>query len=499
MRSLLFALLLLPLAIFSKPIRYEITPLLRDGSLRLQVRVWFEGDANGATRLTVPTRFGNAEHLFRSIQHFACTTPGSQLRFDADSAFVTVEHAPKQAIRLYYEVAQDFPGENISDDHIYRPILQPSYFHILGRALFIAPLWDVGYDVTLEWHHFPVEWVLHNSFGTGVRSQQFSFSNLRWLESVFVGGDYRTMKTEVHGQDVWLAIRGRDWSFDDDALLTMLRQIVEVQRDFWQDFDLPFYTVTLTPLAPLPSTASGPIYEWSRAAYFGVAVINSFTAFATPFKSQSERDLCYLFHHELMHNWIGWQIRCGTGPSDMRMAWFSEGFTEYFALRNMLKGEFITPDKYVEELNRRFFGGLYRSPKREASNCAVADSFFKCPHLERLPYLRGCVFAFFLDNAIKAKSAGKAGLHDLMLDFLEYYQRPDKNLSGHFDFFIETCSDYLLQDVEPHFEKFIQEGKMIPADAFVLPPYFKMEVNNDGAPFFWLDKDVAGWEEGLKQ
>jgi predicted metalloprotease with PDZ domain len=206
-----------------------------------------------------------------------------------------------------------------------------------------------------------------------------------------------------------------------------------------------------------------------------------------------------LFHHELMHNWIGCKIRNGGQPNDMQMAWFSEGFTEYFALKNMLKGGFVTTEQYMDRLNDRFFDGLYHSPKREAPNHAVADSFFIAHDFERLPYLRGCVFAFFLDNAIKAGSNDRRDLHDLMLDMLEYYQRSDRDLLSNFDFFLETCSDYLQKDVAPFYQTHIQKGKLIPADAFMLPPYLKMEVDDEGSPFVSLDKSVAGWENGIRE
>jgi predicted metalloprotease with PDZ domain len=499
MRCLVFVLLLFPLAGFSKPVRYEISPLLRDGPMRLQVRVWFAGDADGETELAIPTQFGNADKLFRCIQNLACTTSGCRLRIDADTLFATLEHAPGQELQLSYEVIQDFTGQSVPEANAFRPVLQPGYFHILGNTLFIAPKWNEAYDVTLEWLGFPANWLLHNSFGSESATQHFTFQNLRWLESVFVGGDYRLHEADVQGKPVWLAIRGDDWGFADDSLFSMLQRTVALQRDFWDDFAMPYYTVTLTPLAQRPPVSSGQVLVSTRLAYLGTGLTNSFAAFATPHKSLGVEDLYHLFHHELMHHWIGCKIRSGGQPNDMQMAWFSEGFTEYFALKNMLKGGFVTPEQYMDRLNGRFFDGLYHSPKREASNRAIADSFFVNHDFERLPYLRGCVFAFFLDNGIKAGSNSRRALHDLMLDLLEYYQRSDRDLLSNFDFFLETSSDYLQKDVEPLYQTHIQEGKLIPADTYMLPPYLKMEVDEEGSPFFWLDKSVAGWEHGIRE
>lgn len=489
MRPLLFVFLLLcPHAGFSKLLRYEISPSFGVNSLRLQVRVWFAGDADGTTDLAIPTQFGGAEHLFRSIQHFTCLTPDVRLQINSDSTSATLTHAAGQELALFYEVAQDFEGANATEKTTYRPILQPDYFHFLGNAFFIAPRWNEGYEVTLEWKNFPPNWLLHNSFGSKSATQHFSHKSLYWLQSVFVGGDYRIVQAEVEGRTICLALRGHEWGFEDDTLFSLLRKIVATQRDFWEDFEVPCLTVTLTPLA---------VSAASEMAYVGTSLTNSFTAFATPHPEQDLKNLCCLFHHEMMHHWIGSQIR--SGCQNMQLAWFIEGFTEYFTLKNMLSGGFITPDQYVERLNGEVFDDLHRSPKREVPNSVIADSFFKCPYLEKLPYSRGCAFAFFLDNSIKSASNGQQNLHFLMLELLEYYQRPGRDLLNNFDFFLETCSEYLKTDAGPFYQEHIEKGKLIPADEFILPPYLKMEVNEEGKPFFWLDKSIASWEKSLKE
>ena len=233
----------------------------------------------------------------------------------------------------------------------------------------------------------------------------------------------------------------------------------------------------------------------TRISYLGTGLQHAFAAFATPHKLLEVKDLHHLFHHELMHDWIGYRIRNGCAANDMQLAWFSEGFTEYFALKNMLKGGFVTAEQYVDRLNERIFRGLYRSPLRETPNSVVATDFFLDPDVEALPYQRGCVFAFFLDNAIKTGSAGQRNLHGLMIDLLDYYDLPGRDLHGNFDFFLDICAEYLQQDMEMLYRKHILAGQLIPAVAFALPPYLKMEADENGAPFFWIDKNVAGWEQ----
>ncbi len=500
MPRLLFVLLpIFPFYLFSRPVRYEVAPLFRGDELRLQVCMWFAGDADGETHLLLPGQFGPADKLFRCIRNLGSGSAGCRLKVAADTLSATLQHAPGQEIKLCYEVVQDFAGANPGEKDVFRPILQAGYFHVLGQVLFLAPRWPGGYEVTLTWKNFPADWVLYNSFGAQATTQHFSASGLRWLESVFVGGDYRAYRTAVQDRPVWLVVRGRDWGFRDDSLLTMLERTVASQRNFWQDFDLPEYTVVLTPLAMRPAMSSGAGVSSVSLFNAGAGLTNSFTAFATPHPGSGTADLCHLFHHEMMHDWIGGRIRSGTGPEDMQLAWFSEGFTEYLALKNMLSGGFITAAQYIDLLNGRVLDGLYRTDRREAPNRTIADSFFVDSDIARLPYLRGCAFAFFMDNAIKAGSSGRRHLHGLMLDLLEYYQRPGRSLNDNFDFFLETCSGHLERDMAPLYEKYIVQGRLIPVEAFTLPPYLKMEAGEAGVPVLHLDRSVERWESSLKQ
>lgn len=494
MRALLFvSASLLSFSVFSRSLHYEISPLFGGETLRLQVNLRFAGNTGGETELAVPTQFGGAGHLFRCIRDLRCTTPGARLRIDADTLFATLVHRAGEELTLSYTLVQDFPGSAVEGDRAFRPLLQASYFHVLGNTLFVAPKWNETYEVSVDWRGFPPGWRLHGSVAPGETPRHFASPDLRWLESVFAGGDYRLHRAEIRGKPLWMAVRGREWGFSDDSLFSMLVRTVTLQREFWQDFDAPFYSVVLTPLASRPVAAAGQVFVSTRISYLGTGLQHAFTAFATPHKLLEVKDLHHLFHHELMHEWIGGRIRNGCAGNDMQMAWFSEGFTEYFALKNMLKGGFLSAEQYMDRLNERIFRGLYRSPLREAPNSMVAARFFLDPEVETLPYQRGCVFAFFLDNAIKAGSAGQRNLHGLMIELLAYYDLPGRDLHGNFDFFLESCADYLKQDAEMLYRKHIVSGQLIPATAFALPPYLKMETDENGAPFFWLDKTVNGW------
>ncbi len=500
MRTLLIVLLLLsPAAIFCQAVRYEISPVFQENNLtRLSVRVLLRGEADGDTEFALPNQFGAASQLSDCIQNLTCPTQGCTLLVNRVLHSAVVQHPPSADIELRYEVVQDFEGSDVTKDNAFRPMVQPTFFHILGSGLFAAPLFgDNSCELTLEWKGFPQNWLIHNSFGSQELKQRFQYAKTRLLEAVYVGGDFRVLRAEVQNHPVFLAIRGSDWAFSDRELLDLLQKTVEAQRNFWEDWDIPYYTVTLMPLAQLrPVMLSGGQMQ-TTVEYLGTGLRNSFAAFATPAPNIKVGDLLHLFHHELMHDWIGGKIRSGGGLNNMQFGWFSEGFTEYFAMKNMLAGGFISTEKYVKTLNEGFFKNLYTSQVGELPNSEIVLHFFKDTAMEALPYKRGFVFAFYLDNAIEQASGGQHGLRDFMLDLLTYYSAPNRDLLSNFDFFEQKLAEYLNSEAEGLIQKHIIHGKRIAPEAFVLSKYWHMETDTDGTPVLRLNTAANGWEKGV--
>lgn len=497
---MLFVLLLSPFAIFCQTIRYEISPVFEEGNLtRLSVRLSVRGEADGTTEFAMPNTFGSAQNLSNCIQNLICPTQACTLLVNHALHSAMVKHPPSAEFELRYEVAQDFESDEVTASNAFRPLIQPSFFHVLGSGLFVAPLFgDNSCAVELQWRSFPHNWMIHNSFGSQQLAQHFQYGKARLLEAVYVGGDFRVLRTEVRNRPVLLAIRGDEWSFSDEDLLAMLQLTVTAQRNFWEDWDIPYYTVTLMPLAQLRPVMSAGGQTRTTVEYLGTGLRHSFAAYVTPAPWLGVPDLQHLFHHELMHDWVGNKIRSGSGLNDMRFGWFSEGFTEYFALKNMLAGGFISAEKYVETLNKEFFAQLYTSQIGESPNSKIALDFFTDSEMEALPYKRGFVFAFYLDNAIVSVSGGERDLRDFMLDLLAYYSLPHRDLFSNFDFFEQKLGEYLQSDARALIQKHIHEGKRIAPEAFVLPEYWDIETDAEGTPVLRLNTGVAGWEKGIR-
>jgi predicted metalloprotease with PDZ domain len=478
------------------PINYEIN-YQNENLPSLQIKLQFTGDADGETEIALPNNFGSTQKLHRCFQQIYCSDSGTSLYFDLDTLFLRIYHSPNKKLTLTYKVIQDFKNKKLNPMLASRPIVQSDYFHILGNSLFLLPTGTDNHDITIDWKSFPIDWKLHNSLGKQQSTQHFHGNASKLFESVFVGGDFRILEAKVMNRPIYLAIRGNNWSFQDVELLEMLQKTVTTQRTFWDDFDIPFYSVTLI---PIEQNLNNEDYSDQDIYYLGMGLTNSFATFASPTKSMKVSSLYHLFNHEMMHDWIGTKIRNGGQNNDMQYAWFSEGFTEYFAYKNMYAAGFINADEYTKILNEDFFKAYYQSPKIAAANSQIQKEFFNNQDIYTLPYKRGCLLAFYLDNAIKHDTRNQHNLHDFLLEMLDNYYENDQTLTENFDFFVKNLEKYMKnRNIAKFIQTHIFEGQAYDPNTFVLPGFWTIVVGNDGIPTLSLNKSAKNWDGELSK
>jgi predicted metalloprotease with PDZ domain len=169
----------------------------------------------------------------------------------------------------------------------------------------------------------------------------------------------------------------------------------------------------------------------------------------------------------LMHRWIGGKIE---NAAEEKQYWFSEGFTEYFTLKNSLRYGFIDADEFVRELNDNFTFPHYASPKRLAPNDSLTyDNFWNGgKEWEKLPYRRGCLYAFYLDNQLRETSGGSKNLDGYMrLLLADISKYPGRKLDH--AYFLKTLEPYLGKKAKKEFKKFIEKGELIDFTKTKLP------------------------------
>jgi predicted metalloprotease with PDZ domain len=447
-----------------------------------RVTIAFRGDTSGTTMLNLPNEWGGQSELFKSLRELRSENATIT---DTDKPYVkSLKHRPGQPITVSYLIAQDYQGPYRNAVR-YRPVATAEYIHWIGNTVFAVPAWDDSAQVTaeLDWRNFPSSWTIANSFGVSSRKQRFNGRLGDFLSGLFVAGDFRVSRTEAAGEPVYVAIRGI-WNFKDSDLTAMISRVIDSQRRFWKDGSQKRYLVTLVQMDEGPNSSS----------FGGTGLTDSFALFSTPNATVS--GLRGLLSHEYSHNWI--PMKMGRMPDpEQSLYWFSEGFNEFYNYRHLVRSGIITRQEFVDEYNRNI-REFYRLPTRTEPNERIVKDFWNDQFVQRLPYLRGLLFATNLNAAIERASGGKHSLDDAMFEiYRSKGAAPDAKLS--FEFLAAVFGRYLGADPTQLMKRHLIDGELVApedgalGDGIVLE-YESMDVFELGFDFdkFANDRVVTG-------
>lgn len=467
MKTIFFATIvcLTPLFGNAQTLKYTIKPIQVVGKPRLQVTVQFTGADSGISYLNYQdNQFGEPNQM--NFLVLGPQLPGVLIEKEPDSNRLVVRHKPGAYVSASYDILDLQREEPFYEYCCYKPIIKPGYFQIHSSHLLAAPAhyWDGPDDVQaveVNWRDTPADWTIHSSFGPD-KFQRVTLTNNQFGSAVFVGGDFRRYTFEVQGKPVYFVTRGAWTQFSDDTLTYLLQRTVEGHRAFWQDYSDSLYSVTFLPVDDAP---------WSDNSRFtsfgGSGLTNSFMSFATNNPGMNYDNIRYVYVHELMHRWIGIKIE---NAHEEQQYWFSEGFTEYFTLKNSLRYGLIDAEKFLAQLNEDFMADHYLSDNRAAPNDSLNYERFwnSGKQWEKLPYRRGCLYAFYLDNFLRKRSKGKTDLDEMMRHILrDMQQKPGQKLDQ--DYFRGVLQRFAGRKGVDDFNRYIERGEPIDFTKTPLP------------------------------
>ena len=435
----------------SHTISYTISPESQGSTQLLKIKAKFKPGKNGKTILKFQDNAWGEDSLYNVIHSMRLLTTQAEIIKHRDSGYITIKHSSDlKTLEFEYKLKQDTQG-GLTTRTTYRPVIQPEYFQLFSHNMFMLPKHilsasEDNFNVTIDWKGFPENYQFQNSFGSQKLHQQiFNISEEAFHTAVFVGGDFRLHHILINDNKVAFAIRDNWQAFNDSVMVEILRKTMTVQRDFWKDHSQDYFSVTM-----IPTT------ETMGSSFQGTGLTNSFATAASNNNNLEVDGLVYLFNHELQHNWIGQNIK---NDNEEAQYWFSEGFTDYYTIKNIASHEINGLDYryFINELNN-FIRALHASPVKEAPNSEINyDNFWSDRDYSKLPYRRGALFAFYLDYKIRQDTQGKKTLDDLMLDFKA---KAETHKITH-AFFIESANVYLKEDLTPFFNNHIEDGRLI--------------------------------------
>jgi len=393
-------------------ISYSIEPFYDINVFRFIVVLEFKGDKSGETLIQLPEEFGGQQHS-NGIK-FLKTLSESSAIYETDKPDQKiVKYPPNSTVKIYYQIEESRDDDLELGNH-YMVVLNRKFFHFLGETFFIIPLldWTSEFKIRLVWNHMPSTWNLANSFGINEKVQDLKLPLWKFKYSVFSGGDFRIHKRIINNNPIYLSIRGR-WNFNDDQLLDVVRDIIRIERDFWNDHNFPFFLLTV-----LPIEGSGD--------QGGTGRINSYALFLS-----SDRIIDYrlkrIIAHEAFHTWVGEKMQFA--EQEQLVYWFKEGFCDYYTRLLLLRAKLITLSEYVEEYNKILYA-YYTSSVRYEKNERVVKEFWTDQNIMKLPYMRGDIIAHNLNAYIKQNSNGTKSLDDFMHDLMRRCQNESLVISN---------------------------------------------------------------------
>ena len=312
--------------------------------------------------------------------------------------------------------------------------------------MFVIPAeQDSKMAITLKWNDIPKDWKIANSFGQEQVLQEIVVFPNDLHSGAFLAGDFQIIECNPGTNPVYIAIRGK-WPFSADEFTALVEQIFISQRDFWNDHKFPYYLVSVVPIDAKNSTGGTAL----RDAFSLFLGDNNFS------KDDYLKHLGWLISHEHFHTWNGHKIR--SSEPEGSMYWFSEGFTEYYAVKLNRKSGIMSQKEYIDHVNAILMD-YFSSPVHNASNETITKNFWTDPATGKLPYDRGFVLALYLDTKIQLNPEGLS-LDNFMYDLFELTNQKDIGFSS--DDLLNLVANYIDQQDLHSLKKFVIEGDSIP-------------------------------------
>ncbi len=439
----------------------------RPASVRIHLRV--AGTDGPGTMFATQPHWGGIERCGQFVDNLqAFDVADQRLRVEAVAENQwQVEHAPRSLLHLVYEL---HPLEQVTDkirSNHYRPIVRDDLVHLIGETCLLFPVLmddETPRRIEYQWLGFSeAGWDVVSSFGPDPAGKGVQESVQAFRHALFLAGDFRLYSVDLEGRRLQLALNGRKWGFEDAEFVEMAATIVRTEREFWKDFEDPYYLISLL---QIPKATPGSISTG------GTGLTHSFALFMTPGQSLTPGSpdafrIQSLLAHEYFHEWNGGKISAQM-PSDL-CYWFSEGFTDFYAARLLHRAGLTGAEQWLETINR-WIDEYWKSPARNLCNADIAKAFWTDAATQDQPYRRGALLALIIDWEIRKDSDGAMSLDDWMQELLENSRAGEKVST---DSLLGSIASFTSEDFAQSVRAIVVDGCTIefPADLFL--PYLE--------------------------
>ena len=406
--------------------------------------------------------FGGQWDILKCIANVEVLGP-ARLRTDKASRSFTIFYSGEKPVKLEYDIVDTTTKKKDLRQELFRPIISNNYFYSHGINLFLNPQFknkDLKPTMSIEWlqrPNFPIFYGFDPE--NGGKKKLISTVDSVMFSLITGATDLSIDKFELHGVKNYIVLRGlsKD-NFNRQAIRNYFTQFNESIRSFWNDYSDKCFSLVLQPFLESDHDVAG------------VAFANGFIGKYTADTILNAKRI-YTISHEIGHHWIGHKLEMNISNQ-----WFDEGFNDYITFNALLRAGLLTPTAFENRMNE-VFTLHYSSAIRNTPNDSVFANYWKMGDYNKLPYRRGCIFAFYLDNQIRLASRGQKTIRDLLRSLAEFRKGKPAKYEITVEDFIKVTSALLPKAaVESAIEDYIIKGNPIIFSNDMLIPEFKVSV-----------------------
>jgi hypothetical protein len=402
--------------------QYDFSLVKIGGEPRLQVKMALTMPRN-EIYLQLPNTFLRKDRLYERIEGLQAVSNNAYISDEKNHDNFKLLHAPKgDRVSLRYFVKPEKHHQVSLGESFYAPIIRDNYLNFVGSMALVVPFVPKadGPSVPLQmsWN-LPDDYEVYNSFGAGQNKQVISSNFAEMWDAVYTAGPaIRTHVTQVRGRPVTIALEGTWSKISDREFIDVITRLLETQRETWRDDNFPYFFVSFLSLgagcdANRPFRFAGSAHKNSFRAYF-------------PSDCKLTAEMKQLISHELMHQWIGKQVKMGQKPGHVDGKWLTEGWTDYFGRILAYRAGVLSENEYFQTLNK-VLTDYQSSKERDVSLNSLVQRMYKRGYstrqLEQVPYQQGEIMALRLNQKIRERSNFKHSLDDVMRDMLSDARR----------------------------------------------------------------------------
>jgi len=432
-----------------KPLTYAFEPLVLDGKLVLRVTLEFVGGGDGTVEVELPSDWAGQTHLEEQVANIHAISNDARVLDTIRPNVKTVRSPANRLVKISYDLSKDWEGV-FEYPKQFRAVLEPTFFELTTQNALVHPKLSPAEVVSahFDWQKLPAEWTLETSFGTDDRCQSFTGPWIQVENALFTGGDFWVHHVEIE-------------------------RVLVAEREFWGDYDFPYYLVTLEP------------FEVRGGSSDGSAFTNAFWLYLLRGQTFSY-GAQYLLAHESFHAWNPHKMGVLREP-EASEKWFSEGFTVYYSDVLLMRSGLLPLSEYIERMNRRI-RDYESSSVKNLSNREVVTRHRE-ETVNQLPYVRGPILALWLDGQIRGQSKNKSSLDAVMLTLVrQSSERPAMELSSRR--VMQVAGEHLSRKSRKMMHRLVEEGVSIPIPDFVRNPCVHLTADHVSLFDLGFDSDV---------